>query len=458
MQAWKTFIDQQEEQLGKETVDKWLRSLKVTHFDACNLYLEADNSFQALWFEEHIRPKILKLHNNNKRPIKVHLALDHAAAPKPKNRPSKKNQLPPAKPAFTLAFDSLDPQNRFDNFVLSEGSQFSFKLLSQICGYKTENAPAERFSFNPIYLYGHAGTGKTHLLMAAAAAFREQGSQVAYVHAQTFTDHLVSAIRAAEMSAFRQTYRTSDVLVIDDVHVLSRKGATQEEFFHTFNTLHLSGKQIILSANVAPKELQQIEPRLVSRFEWGIVLPLESPSKETCEQILKKKAEALQFPLHPKVGQFLLEAFPSPHSLSKAFNALVLRSHLKQNTPPSAKNGSLQLTVVSAKQLLTDLLKEEERSALTPERVVKNVAEFFGIRPDDILGTSQTRDCVLPRQISMHFCRYALKMAYAKIGALFSKDHSTVMSSVKLIQKALEAEDKEVQHACSSISKALKNM
>ena len=289
--------------------------------------------------------------------------------------------------------------------------------------------------------------------MAAALAFKAQGSHVTFVHTQTFTDHVVSAIRAGEMRYFRQAYRTSDVLLVDDVHVLSRKGATQEEFFHTFNTLHLSGKQIILSSNMAPGELQQIEPRLVSRFEWGIVLPLEIPSKETSEQILRMKTEALKFPLHPKVMQFLLESFPSLISLNKAFNALVLRSHLKQEN----RNSSLQLTVLGVKQMLSDLLKEEERSALTPERIVKGVAEFFGIRPDDILGTSQTRDCVLPRQISMHFCRYALKMAYVKIGTLFSKDHSTVMSSVKLVQKALEAEDKEIQHACNTISKKLKN-
>ena len=431
MQAWKTFLEQQEADLGAETVEKWLKPLAVVHFDAGNLYLEAQNAFQTLWFEEHIRPKVLQqLYNNNKNKIHVHLSVANTPA-KVKKQTKKKPEAPPAKPAFELNFDALDPHYTFEQFVVSEANQFAYKLLSQIC---TGQKGADTLQLNPIYIYGNPGTGKTHLLMAAAAALKQQGIHAFYSHTQTFTDHVVSAIRAGEMHLFRQAYRTNDVLIIDDVHVLSRKGATQEEFFHTFNTLHLSGKQIILSSNIPPRELQQIEPRLVSRFEWGIVVPLEPPSKSDMEKILLMKAEEMNFPLHPKVVLFLLESFPSLTSLNKAFNALILRCHLQ-----TRENA---LTTQSVGQLLADLIKEEQKSALTAERIVKGVAEFYGIRPEDILGTSQKRECVLPRQISMHFCRQKLKMPYEKIGDLFSKNHSTVMSSVKLVQKALDSEEK----------------
>jgi chromosomal replication initiator protein len=455
MQAWKKFVEAQEQEFGPETVDKWLRSLKLVHFDACNLYLEAKDNFQALWFEEHMRAKVLhQLHNNNQKKIKVHLSV--ANAPAKKTRSNPKNSSPVSDKRFELIFDSLDTQCTFGRFVLAEANQLPFNIISEVCSRPKNSADAGALQFNPIYLHGNAGCGKTHLLMAATAALRQQGYHAVYCHTQTFTEHVVSAIRAGEMSVFRQAYRNSDVLLIDDVHVLSRRGATQEEFFHTFNALHLGEKQIILSANSPPGELQQIEPRLVSRFEWGIVLPLESATKAECAQIIQLKTALFEFTLHPKVTDFLLEAFSSALSINKAIDALVLRAHL--NRQPRDRSGKpLNINVETAKQLLADLLQEEQRSALTSERIIRDVSEHFGIRPEDLLGQSQTRDCVLPRKIAMFFCRTELKMPFIKIGTLFSKDHSTVMSSVKLIQKALDAEDKEIANAHYTILKKLKS-
>lgn len=450
MKFWENFLAQQETELGVETVHKWLRPLKILRFDACNLFLEAKDSFQALWFEEHIRPKVLtRLYNNNNKRIKVHLSVANADAGKVQKPRSKKTVevQPPPPPRFLLSFDPLDPYCTFEHFILSEANTLPHKLLCKLAGLEPEtglpnNAPLELATFNPIYLHGPGGTGKTHLLMATAHALRNRGLNVIYARSETFTEHVVSAIRAGEMNIFRQAYRNIDVLVLDDVHVFSRKGATQEELFHTFNTLHVAGKQIILSAECAPSELQMIEPRLVSRFEWGIVLPLELLSKESIALLLEKKAEALNFPMHSKVSEFMLETFSSgPKSLNRALQALILRCHLKE-----AEDGitSKQITVAHARNLLKDIILEEEQSALTPAKVVQLVAEYFGIRSEDILGKAQTRDSVLPRQYAMFFCRNRLKMPYMKIGALFEKDHSTVMSSVKVIQKGIDASDPEV--------------
>jgi chromosomal replication initiator protein len=443
--------------LGFDTVQKWLRSLKVLKFDACNLYLEAKDTFQAMWFEEHIRQKThLKLLNNNKKRIKVHLSLANS----PQSQPKTKNKKPPHSPAletppFFLEFDALDPHCTFDHFALAETNRLPWKLLCDLSGYPSgieSNSPlAELNTYNPIYIYGSSGSGKTHLLMSVAHALRKRELSVLYVRAETFTQHVVSAIREGGMSFFRQTYRNTDVLLIDDVHVFSRKGATQEELFHTYNTLHLAGKQIILASNCSPAELQFIEPRVVSRFEWGIVLEIDSFKREDISLVLEKKADALNYQLHPKISSFLLETFHrSTKSLIKALKALILRSHLHQENGRYLQS---QPPVPMIKTLLADLIQEENQMALTPEKIIQTVSACFGICKEDILGKAQSRDCVLPRQIAMYLCRHELKMPFMKIGDMFSKDHSTVMTSVKLIQKSVEQGNRDITGSLDSIKK-----
>jgi chromosomal replication initiator protein len=458
MQAWEKFITLQEAELGVETVKKWLKPLKLVHFDAGNLYLQATDSFQILWFEEHIRKKVqAALLNNNNRRIQVHISLEDEFAKKKKGTSKK----PKAKTKdtvltiqkFSINFDLLDPLCTFENFVGSATHPLPHKLLYQITGYDKERK-MELASFNPIYLWGHTGTGKTHLLMATAHALREKGFKIAYVRAETFTEHVISAIRAGEMSLFRQSYRNTDVLIIDDVHLLAKKWATQEELFHTFNTLHLAGKQIMLSANCSPSELQFMEPRLISRFEWGIVLPMEQLSKEEVRKVLLIKSNAMQYAINQKAMDYLLETFNrSTKALCRALEALVLRSHMNQT---SAHQNSTQISVAQLQHQLGDLIHEEQESLLTPPKIIQHVAEYFGIRTEDILGKVQSRDCVLPRQIAMHLCRSQLKMPFTKIGDLFSKDHSTVMSSVKVIQKGVDVSDLDVSEPLNAILKKLK--
>ncbi len=452
MQAWEEFLQQQEAELGQETVRKWLRSLHIQRFDACNLYLEAKDSFQALWFEEHMRNRVqTKLFNSNHKPIKVHLAIANAPLKLQKKSGKSKEVKPPFSPPFHLVFDELNPYYLFKSFLIGEENRLTTTLLYEIAGLSTQKI-ASLGTFNPIYFYGPTGSGKTHLLVSLAQIFRAQGLKTIYVRAETFTDHVVSAIRAGEMGLFRETYRHMDLLLVDDIHIFSRKGATQEEFFHTFNTLHLQGKQIILTAHCAPQELQFIEPRLISRFEWGIVLPLKPLLGEDLRKMLKIKGELLQFPLPDKILDFLLETFTShPKALVKAFEALVLRLHLD-------RNHSLQsLTVPSVKVLLADLLNEEEKVALTPSKIIQIISEYYGIRKEDILGKSQTKECVLPRQLAMHFCREKLKMPFMRIGELFSRDHSTVMASVKYIQTSLEQDNIDLSGAWHTILNKLQS-
>lgn len=457
MRAWDNFLTLQEIELGSATVKKWLRSLKIVRFDACNLYLEAKDSFQALWFEEHIRQKVkTRLFNNNNKPIRVHLAVANAPEIKKEDRKSEdseKQQLPP----FRLTFDTLEASLTFKELIITSSNTLPARVVAEAVSYNLEtNQPSASFNeepiFNPLYLYGEKGSGKTHLLVAAAHALRRRGKNVIYARADTFTDHVVMAIRAGEMSTFRQAYRNVDALIIDDAHIFSRKGATQEELFHTFNTLHLSKKLIILSANCPPSELQHIEPRLVSRFEWGIALSLEATSKEDILKILEHKAKLFNFSLRPAIAHFLVETFKGTTSVIRALEGLILRTHLNKKSPHFS---TTTLTESVVKHILKDLILEEEHNALTPTKIIKTVAESYGITTEDILSKSQSRECTLPRQLAMHLCRSELNIPYIKIGDIFGRDHSTVMSSVKRVQKAIDSEDENISPTYRAIHNSL---
>ena len=414
MKAWEQFLTTQEREIGTTAVDKWLRSLRVLRFDACNLYLQARDSFQALWFEEHMRQKVkARLFNPNNKLIKVHLAVAN-------ERPSTKVKIAKA-PTFQLVNDPLDPHCTFDTLVATAGNELTLKVLQQ-----------SPHSFNPIFLHGPLGAGKSHYLMAVAHALAAGGKRVTYVRAKTFTDHVVAAIRAGQMSAFRSAYRSSDCLIIDDVDAFARKSATQEELFHTFNTLHLAGKQLLLSASVAPSNLQYIEPRLVSRFEWGIALPLLLPTQEELAAIVRAKAVRLDCPVAPRTLEFLLATFRSSSTAAvRALEALLLRSHIDNSNPAT-------LPLAAVEELLADLIAEEHDSSLTSDKVLRAAATHYGVPLEDILGKSRSRECVTPRQVAMHLCRHLLALPYMKIGDIFNRDHSTVMSSVRLVQQKLD--------------------
>lgn len=423
MLAWEHFLTHLEQQFGSEAIQKWIRPLKVVRFDAGNLYLEAADSFQLSWFEEHIRPLLKEkfVNPNTQRPIRVHFQSPPSLS---KNAPLKEESV-----SFSVHADPLDPQFTLGHFIPFSQPCIPLQILSDVA-----SSPSP---FNPIYLYGPKNSGKTHLLMGVAQALQKKGKRVFYVRAETFTEHVVQAIRLGIMQDFRKIYRDIDVLIVDDVHVFSKKNATQEEFFHTFNTLHTLGRFILLSSQVPPSQLREIEPRLVSRFEWGIVLNLE---KANAEQILRKKAELWKISLSEELLQFLLTQFSRDPLL--ALQALALRSEGKKTAI---------LNVELATRLLKDLWEEEQKNAMTPEKIIKAVAAHYGIKGEDLIGKSQLREVVIPRQVAMYLCRQQLKLAFQKIGEIFERDHSTVMASIKRIQKGIEDKEKELLETLSSL-------
>lgn len=461
MRIWEEFLIQLEAELGTETVHKWLRSLRVIRFDAANLYLEACDAFQISWFDEYAKERAQKLLKTPRgRPLKIHLTLSDKTETTPntptstayasKKKPAEKETSYAAPPPFVLHFEQVEPEFTLDTFLATPSSLPAFKLIQTVSDLSKS---VEWANFNPIYIYGPNGSGKTHLLQGTVAALRSQGSNVVYVQSETFAHHVVTAIQAGAMEKLRNHYRLADVLVIDDVHLFARKSTTQEELFHTFNTLHTAGKQILLSANVLPSQLKQIEPRLISRFEWGIVLPLEQPSLEQKKAILTLKAERQGFPLNQPVVDFIVANFQSTKSISAALMALMLRFRFRDGAV-LANRSSTQLTVTTVEHLLQDLLKREEQIALTPQKVIQKVANHFGILPEDILKPGKSREYSIPRHIAIYLCRTELKIPFTKIRDLFSRDHSTAMSSVKLVQAAVDVHDEEYTGAINDIKQS----
>jgi chromosomal replication initiator protein len=430
MKAWEALLSSLEQQFGAETVKNWLRPIKVIRFDAANLYLEA-TPFQRSWFEEHISSRISDtFRNNNNRPIRIHWEIERSPSPSS----SALNSI-----AWSIASDPLDPTYRIDSLIPFQPMALQFAEEISCFG---------KTNFNPLFLFGGTGSGKTHLLMSIASELLKKGVDAFYVRAESFTDHVVQAIRFGFVQDLRKRYRALDVLLIDDVDILSKKHATQEELFHTFNALHGLGKQIILSASIPPCQLEEIEARLVSRFEWGIAIPLKSPNRDETKKILEEKMKVWEFSLSDEILLFLLNRFQSsPKAPLDALHFLALRFG----------SDSKNLTLTQVERVLSEKLILEKKLKLTPEKIMQQTAHYFGIRVQDLTGKSQLRANVEPRKVAIFLCRNLLKMPFEKIGVLFNRDHSTIMSSTEGVEKAIVNKESPFSEAIERLSRTLKD-
>jgi len=462
---WNSFLDEIEGEFGKETIDRWARSLKV-NTSHHTLSLVARDSFQALWLEEHLLSKLKMYLAAKELKIKIESSLEGEKKPSSTKRFSHQESSKKHSP-FQLYFSDLDPTATYEQFIKHTENEVPLRIIEEICStllqrklkslsavhsYETTE---DSFIPNPIYIYGPTGCGKTHLLQAIAHKLKRAGINAFYARSDLFTEHVVKSIRASEMSYFRNLWRNADVLLIDDVHLLAKKSATQEEFFHTFNTLHVANKPIFLSSNCMTQQLQFIEPRLVSRFDWGITLPLVCIPKKMYKTLVEQKAQALHFPLPPKIGEALVSLFPSnPKVCAQALEATILRTTLPSHY---SKKSLDTLTVAQLQTLLKDLIADEERAVLTFEKIVTATAQGFGVLESDLLGKSQAREYVVPRQVAMYLLRKHLKMPYMKIGDRFFRDHSTVMSGIRQVEKGIKESSSNMANTLSSIEISLQN-
>src|ERR1051325_5856359 len=335
---------------------------------------------------------------------------DIAAAP-----PPPKEEIPQA---------VFNPRYRFDSFVVGSSNQLAYAASLSIA----ENPSG---SFNPLFIYGGAGLGKTHLIQAIGQAIRDSNTtkRVVYMSADAFVTDLITSIRYARMAQFRERYRGADALLLDDIQFIAGKERTQEEFFHTFNALYESQRQIVFTSDRPPKEIPTIEERLRSRFEWGLIADIQPPDLETKVAILRRKADEKKMDLPQDVALFVAERVRS--------NVRELEGHLNKIVVYASLAGK-PVTVDLAREALKDLLTKEKKPITGPE-IMRVVAAHYGQTVTNLKSKTNTQTVVFPRQVAMWMCKELTDLSYPEIGKLFNnKHHSTVMHSVEKISDMIE--------------------
>lgn len=325
---------------------------------------------------------------------------------------------------FLSSSDGLNPKYRFETFVVGNGNRLAHAAAEAVA----EN-PADRY--NPLFLYGGAGLGKTHLLHAIGHTSRQRGLRCFYITSETFTNELISAIRSQSTEAFRNKYRNVDVLLMDDVQFIAGKESTQEEFFHTFNALHGANKQIVVTSDRTPKSMGTLEDRLRSRFEWGLMADIAPPDLETRIAILQQKAQQIDAYIPPEVVEFVAKQVQS--------NVRELEGALNRLIASSALTGRV-LNIQLARDTLADLVGK--RSNITPSQVIETVSKHYSLSVPEIVSAGRSKELVLPRQIAMFLIRQETDASLPEIGGLLGgRDHTTVMHGIERIKDRLETED-----------------
>jgi chromosomal replication initiator protein len=346
--------------------------------------------------------------------------------------------VPPPPPRDDLPVAVFNPRYRFETFVVGNSNQLAYAASKAIA----ENPSG---SFNPLFIYGGAGLGKTHLIQAIGHQMKtdRKGTKVVYMSADSFVTELISSIRYDKMQQFRDRYRTVDALLLDDIQFLAGKERTQEEFFHTFNALYEAQKQIVFTSDAPPKDIPTLEDRLRSRFEWGLIADIQPPDLETKVAILRKKAEEKKIDLPHDVALFIAERVRS--------NIRELEGHLNRVSAFASLTGH-RVNIDLAKEALHDLLSKDNKP-ITPADILKVVAAHYGIKVSDLKSKSNSRPIAYPRQVAMYMCKDLTDLSYPEIGKLFNnKHHSTVMYSVEKIDQLMQ-DDQQVARTVEMLTK-----
>ena len=432
--------------LSADTYNLWFAPLRACSQDNNSIALEVANDFCEVWLKDNymgLLQDVIALAAGRQLHVKFKVSAGGgAAAPAPQAVQVKKKAAEPAAER-TSASDGLNfnPKNRFDTFVVGNNNNFSYAAALAVA-----QAPGK--SYNPLFLYGGVGLGKTHLLHAIGQHVVEnkKGARVAYVSSERFTNEYIDGIQNNQLARFRKKYRQTDVLLIDDIQFLAGKERIQEEFFHTFNALHEGHKQIVLTCDRPASEIQNLEQRLMSRFEWGLVTDLQPPDVEMRLAILQKKAQTMGVQLPEEIMQFLANRIRN--------NIRRLEGALIRVASYAALTGKkLSLEVVEG--LLREVLNEEGRYAVNIEVIQKKVAEHYDIRLADMTSRRRPESIAFPRQVAMFLSRQMTETSLAAIGDAFGgRDHGTVLHACRLVKDRMEV-DANVRQVVSYLEKQL---
>jgi len=422
MDTWQAVLEVVEKKINQQSYNTWFKPTELIKHDGTALYVRVPNALFQDWLNEHIDVVIDAARLAGIGDINV-VYITEKPRPEPL-QPGAQGRLD-----FDSVENTLNPKYSFDTFVVGSSNQFAHAAALAV-GEKPSKA------YNPLFLYGGVGLGKTHLMHAIGHMIKLQNKQLrlTYISSEKFTNEVINAIRYDRMLGLKERFRNNDVLLVDDIQFIAGKERTQEEFFHTFNSLYDMQKQIVISADCPPREIPTLEERLHSRFEWGLIADIQPPDLETKVAIIRKKAERQNINLPDNVALYIASKIKSNiRELEGALIRLIAFSSLK---------GS-DITLAMAQETLHDIFGPDEKT-VTIEMIQKLIADHYKMRTHDLKSKNNSKSVALPRQICMYLCKKLTNASLPRIGREFgNKHHTTVLHSISKIEE-LRQEDREL--------------
>lgn len=435
---FKNLLDSIRKRVGDGAFESWIKPASFVRLDGGNLFIEVPDQFSKDWLETHYASTIMEVSQELAQQV-VGLVV---SIKKQSSKKTKRTQTLYQPQTSVFAASNTNDRYTFENFVVGTGNQFAHAASIAVA-----NSPAT--NYNPLFLFGGVGLGKTHLLNAIGCHALKNGvcNRVLYLSSEQFTNELINSIRYEKMPAFRERFRSLELLLLDDIQFIAGKERTQEEFFHTFNSLYESHQQIVLTSDTSPKEMHFLEERLRSRFEWGLIADIQPPDIETRVAILKQKSSSYGSALPNDVAFFLASNVES--------NIRELEGLLTRVFAFSSLNGC-EINVDLAKEVLKNIIKTREKD-VGVESIQKTVAKHFDLKLSDLKSKRRQQSVVLPRHICIYLARKLTKMSLPEIGAHFGgKDHSTIFHAVKKIEGLIKKDAKLKQDINNLIDKLSK--
>ena len=441
--TWETISQRLREALNPSTYETWFGGTEALEASDERLVVGVPNEFTKTWIEGHFGSLLNAAAAEHELVVELRVAMSEAIRAAAEQEAEPEPPPVPTAPAPPPQAGTLNPRYTFDLFVIGPSNRFAHAAALAVA-----EAPAQ--AFNPLFIYGSTGLGKTHLLQAVAQYVRQQHPYltVRYVTTETVLNEFVDALRDKSMVGFKGRYRSCDVLLIDDIQFIEGKNQLQEEFFHTFNSLYEAGKQIIISSDRQPRELATLEARLRTRFEWGLITDVQPPDLETRIAILRKKVvtESLRVS-DPEVLTFIADRVTS--------NIRELEGALTRVIAYASLTGR-PISVDVAREVLKDVFPGGERRSITIEQIQQAVCDAYGVSLVDLRGDKRPQAIVLPRHIAMYLCRELTDQSLPKIGAKFGgRDHATVMYGVNRVTRLIR-EDREAFNVVQELTARIK--
>jgi chromosomal replication initiator protein len=438
---WSSLRDNLLEVIPPDTFRVWFDNIRVGRLDEDGCELITPNEFSAIWIRDNYLDIIRREADRLvARPFTVELLGDIGNESSTSNdrmssipTPNPKSSSRMTGPALQGRSLGINPKNTFSNFIVGGGSE-----LAHAACVAVSNAPAH--AYNPLFLYGETGLGKTHLMHAVAhqALNRNPSCRITYVSCEKFTNEFIRAIQENTLTKFRSRYRSCDYLLIDDIQFLAGKERIQEEFFHTFNDIYDSQRQIFLTSDRPAGEIDKIESRLLSRFQWGLVADIQAPDWETRVAILKCKADAMGISIEPEIIEFLAKSIA--RNVRRMEGALTRVAGYVGLTRRKADLETVQ-------RLLRDILREENLSRITIETIQKKVVDYYHLRMADMLSRRRPANIAFPRQVAMYLSRILTEHSLQEIGNAFGgRDHGTVIHACKTVENMMD-QDNSIKYA-----------